>query len=91
MFAWRKYRGFTQETIADLAGLSVGTISNIETGQDGFSRESLYAVAKALDVEPGWLLSRDPFDPDDVWAFAEEIRKLPEQRREQLKRVMRAL
>lgn len=48
------------ETLADRSGLAVGTISDIETGKQGYTRHSLEAIAKALNTKPGCLLEFDP-------------------------------
>ena len=58
--AWRKYRGLTQEQLAERVEMSVSSISQIETGQQGFTDSTLQALAHALQCEPGDLLSRDP-------------------------------
>jgi transcriptional regulator with XRE-family HTH domain len=81
----------TQEQLAALVEMSVGAISQIEHGKQGYSRESLESIARALNVKPGWLLSRDPNDPADVWSLAEEIRAMSAEKQEQIRRVMRAL
>lgn len=48
------------EALAMKTGLSVGAISQIETGKQGYTRASLEAIAKALDTRPGYLLEFDP-------------------------------
>ncbi|WP_032800561.1 helix-turn-helix domain-containing protein, partial [Streptococcus sobrinus] len=45
----RKQKGWTQERLAEKAGLSVRTIQRIERGDDS-SLETLGLVANALDV-----------------------------------------
>lgn len=40
--------------------MSVSSISQIETGAQGFTDSTLMAFAEALNVDPGDLLSRDP-------------------------------
>lgn len=50
----------TLEDLAERTGLSVSTLSSIETGRSGYSRDSLEAIGVALDAEPGDLLSRPP-------------------------------
>lgn len=57
---WRLYRHMKMEALASKAGLSVGTISQIETGKQGYTRDSLEAIARALDTRPGYLLEFDP-------------------------------
>jgi len=58
--AWRKYRGLTQEQVAERVGMSVSSVSQLETGKQGFTDGTLMAFADALRCEPGDLLSRDP-------------------------------
>lgn len=59
--AWRKFRGMTQEALAEAAGIeSAGTVSDLENGKVGYSDESLHNMAKALRVTPGKLLDVDP-------------------------------
>lgn len=89
--AWRRLRGITQETLCELTGLSVPLISQIERGESGYSRESLTKLARALQVEPGWLLSRDPNHDGDAWAWGDRIAELPPETREQVERVLEAL
>lgn len=48
------------ETLAASAGLAVGTVSEIETGKQGYTRASLEAIAVALRTRPGYLLEFDP-------------------------------
>lgn len=57
---WRLHRGYTQEKLADLTGLSPGQISDLETGEIGFSSESLQLIADALKVSRGQLLDQAP-------------------------------
>ena len=58
---WRKFRRMKMETLAKRSGLSIGSISQIETGKQSYTRDSLEAIAKALDTRPGYLLEYDPF------------------------------
>lgn len=74
-----------------MAGCSTPTISEIERGTAGYSVSLLNRVAKALGVEPGWLLSRDPRDASDVWDLAEELRRLPPAERTRFAAVLRTL
>jgi transcriptional regulator with XRE-family HTH domain len=52
----REARGWSQEQLAEKAGVTQGTIGNIESGLRKQPRQ-LLALAKALDVEPDWLQS----------------------------------
>jgi len=47
---WREYRGLTQQSLADNAGISVPYLSQLETSKRKGSLEVLSAIAKALDV-----------------------------------------
>ncbi|RWO23481.1 MAG: XRE family transcriptional regulator [Mesorhizobium sp.] len=57
---WRKRRGLTQETLAEQVGLTASSISQLETGKQGFSDSTLAAIASALDCRPGDLLLWGP-------------------------------
>ena len=47
---WRKYRGYTQQELAEAAGISKPYLSQIETGKRKGTTEVLSAVARALDL-----------------------------------------
>lgn len=53
---WRKHRGYTQAKLAERAGFSMQTVSNIEHGE-GTSLAGLEMLARALLVEPEVLLT----------------------------------
>ena len=54
----RAAKGLTQEQLAEIAQVRQATISDIENGNtDGVKFAVLDRLAKALDVEPGELLS----------------------------------
>lgn len=64
--AWRKHRRLTQEQlaerVADILGSSFSpvSVSQLETGKQGYSQPTLEALAESLDCKPGDLLMRDP-------------------------------
>jgi transcriptional regulator with XRE-family HTH domain len=66
---WRKYRGLTQEQLAERVGWSVGNISPLERGLQGYSQEGLEALAEALQCDPGQLLMVDPTTDDAIWSI----------------------
>src|SRR5262245_15645125 len=41
---WRKFRGLTLEQVAQRAGMSVGNISQLERGAQGYSAEGLARI-----------------------------------------------
>ncbi len=49
--------GLSQEQLADRAALHRTYISSVERGQRNVTLENIFALAKALDVQPGVLLS----------------------------------
>ena len=53
---YRKLRGHTQEQLAEMVGLEPDSISKIENAKVGASLDTLFALAKALDVPPHKLL-----------------------------------
>lgn len=72
---WRKYRGHNQAELAELVGVSVSSISQLETGKQGFTDSTLSALADALHCNPGDLLMRNPLDEDAVWSIWDHIPK----------------
>ena len=77
---WRKHRGLTQEQLAERIGVAVSTISQLETGKQGYSQPTLEAIADALNCGPADLLMRrppskdDPSDPNDgMWSIWETL------------------
>lgn len=48
---WRKYRGMTQEALAQRAGCKKGFISKLETGRNEGGVKLWRDLAKALDVD----------------------------------------
>lgn len=86
---WRKYRGLTQEQLGGRLDVSTSHISQIERGTINYTRETLEAIAYALQCEPADLLGRDPSQPDyQLWKIITGLK--PEQQ-EQALRVVRAL
>lgn len=57
---WRKFRGLTQERLAERVDVTAGAISQLENGIVSYTQPTLEALAYALQCEPGDLLSRDP-------------------------------
>lgn len=70
---WRKHRGLTQDQLADRVGVATSTISQLETGKQGYSQPTLEAIADALQCEPADLLMRNPQTPDAIWTIFEGL------------------
>jgi len=69
---WRKKRGLTLEKLAGELEVATSSLSQLETGKQGYSQPMLEAIADALGCDPGDLLTRDP--ASESWR--DDIRKL---------------
>lgn len=70
---WRRYRGLTQEQLADRLDIDRTTISKIESGKQEYSQGFLEAAAYALRCEPADLIMRDPTQPSAIWSIWDAI------------------
>jgi transcriptional regulator with XRE-family HTH domain len=68
---WREYRNLTQEQLAERVGWSVGNVSQLERGLQGYSDEGLALLADALQCTPGQILDVDPTNDDAIWSLWE--------------------
>ncbi len=66
---WREFRQKTQEDLAEAAGVSTSTVTQIETGKMGWSPVTLRRLAKALKITPGQLLDIDPTGEEAFWSL----------------------
>ena len=48
---YRSLRGYTQQRLSSLAGISRSIISDLECGKGAFNIETLLLIAAALDVD----------------------------------------
>ncbi|MCI8372679.1 MAG: helix-turn-helix transcriptional regulator [Lachnospiraceae bacterium] len=53
----RNMRGYTRESLAELAGISDKFLYEVENGKRGFSAIVLYSLSKALDVSNDYILT----------------------------------
>lgn len=53
----RELNKYTREELAELAGISAKFLYEIETGQKGFSADTLYRISKSLSVSCEYILS----------------------------------
>lgn len=70
---WRKFRGLTQERLAERTPFTPGAISQLETGRTKYTQDMLEALAVALDCNPGDLISRNPMIEGDVIYLFNEL------------------
>lgn len=68
---WRKYRGMTQEQLAEAAGMAVSNVAQLEQGRQGYSDKGLEALADALRCTPGQILMVDPTRDEAIWSIWE--------------------
>lgn len=85
---WRKHRGYTLERLAEMVGMSVGYLSDLEKGKRRYNQDFLEVVAEALRCEPADLIMRDPSDPQGLWSIYDTLS--PAQR-EQLSEIAQTL
>jgi transcriptional regulator with XRE-family HTH domain len=70
---WRKHRGYTQERLAEMVGMSPGYFSDLEKGNRRYNQDHLEALAEALRCTPADLIIRDPSDPDGIWSVWDDL------------------
>lgn len=70
---WRKDRGYTQDRLAEMTGLSKGYISQLELGTRQYTQELLELFALALRCTPADLIIRDPSDPEGLWTVYDQL------------------
>lgn len=76
----------TQEGLAERIGLTAPSISQLETGKQGFTDKSLEAFAEALGCSPGDLLERNPLVPDPARELEYRLKKATPDQRKQIER-----
>lgn len=94
--AWRKKRRLTQKQVCERMEISPGgdlfmseaNFSRIETGEQQLTEETLLAIAHALDVDPGDLISNDPFKDGEV---IDLLRKLDERDKNRIIEMMKVM
>lgn len=85
--AWRKFRGMTQEELAEKADTSGNVISQLESGDRGLSDKWLRRLAPLLGTRPGFLMDHDPNDLDSV--FLEAAMDVPPENRAQALEILK--
>lgn len=70
---WRKYRGLTQDGLADKIGYDRTYISKIEKGNKRYDQPFLEAAAAVLGCKPYELIMRDPLAPHSIWSLWDQI------------------
>ena len=86
--AWRKHRGYNQERMAEMCEMSIGYYNEVESGKRRYNQDLLEKFAGVLKCDPADLITRDPADPDEIWALYD---RMTDQQRAQATEVVRAL
>jgi transcriptional regulator with XRE-family HTH domain len=70
---WRKYRGLTQEQLAERIGIARSYLTKIERGDRRWDQPFLEAAAEALRCEPGDIIMRNPTDTEAIWTIWDRL------------------
>jgi transcriptional regulator with XRE-family HTH domain len=62
--AWRKLRRLTQAQLADRSGVSLATVSRLESGDGNITLESLLRILRALGILDNLTKAVDPYESD---------------------------
>lgn len=62
----RQRRKYTQEKLAEMAGIEIPSLSNIENGKNYPGHETLQKICTALDIYPYELYMFEYYKPKDV-------------------------
>lgn len=89
--AWRKYRGLTQEQLADRIGMSGSNISLLESGKQNYTQRILDELALALSTSPASLLTEDPGDQTEMRKIVDKLQRLSPATRRQAIAILDAL
>jgi transcriptional regulator with XRE-family HTH domain len=71
---WRKYRGYSQEQLAEMLGVTHSAISQLETGRVNYTQPMLEALAEALNAAPGFIVAVNPLVGGGMWSIWEKAR-----------------
>lgn len=62
--SWRKLRGLTQAQLADRSGVSLATVTRLESGDGNVTLESLLRILRALGIMDSLTTALDPYESD---------------------------
>jgi len=85
---WRRHRGLGQEQLAARVDMTTSSISQIETYKQGWTDETLAAIAEALQCSPGDLLIRNPLEEEAPWSIWD---RLTAEKRRTFMRIIKAV
>ena len=92
MKEWRKFRGYTQQDVADALGFTnKGYVSQLESGQRRYNQDHLDGMAKLFECTPADILSVNPYDPTPTAEIVNIWDRIPEKSRDEAQRMLRSL
>lgn len=71
--AWRKFRGYTLERVAEHVGMTHQNLGKIERGQVPFNEPLLDILADYYRTDRGSLIMRDPNQKDALWSILDQL------------------
>jgi len=72
--AWREFRGWTQDELAERADTTRGMIGHLEAGRRQLTTRWLRTLGAVLQIPAGFIIDRHPDDvPQDILALWENI------------------
>lgn len=87
LYKARKKKGYTQQQLADMVGVTEQTISNAENGGKAMRPENIAKICKALDISADYLL----FGTENKAALSiseEDFERLTPEQRESIKQIL---
>jgi len=83
--AWRKFRGYTLEHVAERIGMTHQNLGKIERGQVPYNETLLDLLAEVYRTDKGSLIMRDPTRKDSFWSIYDQL--APPERQKLVERV----
>lgn len=83
--AWRRFRGYTLEGVAERVGMSHQNLGKIERGRVPYNETLLEILADVYMTDRGSLIMRDPTKKDALWSILDQL--APVERQKIAKRV----
>lgn len=71
----RQKKGWTQAVLAQITGIAVSNLSNIESGRSRLGEDRAILLAQGLGVRPEFLLFPNGFEREDLKPRLREIQK----------------
>lgn len=86
---WRKYRGYSQERLAEMIGTSAGYLSDLERGKRRYNQDTLEVLAEALSCEPADLIMRDPLKTESLWTIWDQLEPMQQEQMVEIAKTLR--